>query len=535
MLGGGGLAQAFVRLRVDSSQVAADTSAGIKKGAAAGDVESAGAGAGKKFGAAFSSAVKTAMALGLGAAVAIGVESVRAATEFQSQMVKIRTQAGASEQSIRALSKAVLQLAPSTQQGPQQLAEALYHLKSLGMDNADAMKALKTASDLAAVGGANLEATTNALGAAWRSGIAGAQDFGTAAATVNAIIGAGNMKMEDFVSALSSGILPAAKTFGLSLKQVGAAMAVMTDEGIPAQLAATRLRMSLSLLGAPSKQAETNLKQIGLTGMDLANAMRTPGGLVTVIGLLKQHIKDAGLTAAQTAELLSRSFGGGQSSSAILTLISNFGVLKLKQDQINAGIGRYGSAVARQKQTAEAQLHLLGSAFQTLGIQIGNALLPPLTKFVQFIDTKVMPKVTGLGKTVAAVLGKLGLGGSSGAKKPAVPSLPGAAPILGSGTGSSGGSAPVIGAQFTPAQRTKLSAAQQQSIATASLYTRAATGGAPPVIGNTVTPSTATPKFNPAQFKTPAAKQAVRSVVLDRHQHRAGPDRAGREDRRTRS
>ena len=76
------------------------------------------------------------------------------------------------------------------------------------MDNADAMKALKTASDLAAVGGANLEATTNALGAAWRSGIAGAQDFGTAAATVNAIIGAGNMKMEDFVSALSSGILP---------------------------------------------------------------------------------------------------------------------------------------------------------------------------------------------------------------------------------------------------------------------------------------------------------------------------------------
>ena len=241
--------------------------------------------------------------------------------------------------------------------------------------------------------------------------------------------------------------------------------------------------------------------------MELANAMRTPGGLVSVIGLLKQHIKDAGLTAAQTAELLSRSFGGGQSSSAILTLISNFDVLKLKQDQINSSIGKYGAAVAMQKQTAEAQLHLLGSAFQTLGIKIGNALLPPLTKFVQFIDTKVMPKVTGLGKTVAKVLDKIGLGGSSGDKKPAVPSLPGAAPILGAGTGITGGSAPVIGAQFTPAQRAKLSAAQQQSIATASLYTRAVTGGAPPVIGNTVTSVYRHPEVLPGPVQDPGRQR----------------------------
>jgi len=45
---GGGLAQAFVRLRVDSSVVAADTSKGIEEGAAAADVESAGANAGER-------------------------------------------------------------------------------------------------------------------------------------------------------------------------------------------------------------------------------------------------------------------------------------------------------------------------------------------------------------------------------------------------------------------------------------------------------------------------------------------------------
>jgi len=114
-------------------------------------------------------------------AVAIGAESVRAAVQFQASMEKIHTQAGAPQSAVESLTRSVLALAPAAEQGPQQLSEALFHLKSVGMDNADAMKALKTASDLAAVGGSNLEDTTNALAGAWRSGIKGAQSFGAAA------------------------------------------------------------------------------------------------------------------------------------------------------------------------------------------------------------------------------------------------------------------------------------------------------------------------------------------------------------------
>src|SRR5690242_21404086 len=179
------------------------------------------------------------------------------------------------------------------------------------MDNVDAMKALKTSSDLAALGGADLEATTNALAGAWRSGIKGATDFTQAAATVNAIIGAGNMRMEDFVSAIGTGVLPSAKSFGLSLTQVGSALALMTDEGVDAASAATRLRMSFSLLGAPSGKAEDELKAIKLTGTDLATAMRGPQGLIGAIGLLKQHLDASGLSAVKQSQLLSRAFGGG--------------------------------------------------------------------------------------------------------------------------------------------------------------------------------------------------------------------------------
>ena len=398
---GGAMAQAFVRLRVDSSVVAADTSKGIEEGAGDADVESAGTSAGERTASAFNSAFKLGM-IGVLAAAAIGAVAVKSAVDFQTQMTRIQTQAGASATQVKQLSTAVLQLAPSTQQGPMQLAESLYHLKSVGLDDAQAMSALKTASDLAAVGGANLEQTTNAIAAAWRSGITGAQNFTQAAATVNAIIGAGNMKMQDFVSAMGTGILSAANTFGVSLKQVGGAMALMTDEGVPAQMAATRLRMSLSLLGAPSATAAKQLATIGLSSTALAQELRS-GGLTGAIGLLKEHIKETGLDAVQASQLLSRAFGGGQSSSAILTMINNFDTLKKKQDQITAGMSKYGADVAAQRQTIQAQLDILRSSLETAGVKLGQALLKPFTSLTRFVAADLVPAILSIG----SVLGKV--------------------------------------------------------------------------------------------------------------------------------
>jgi len=338
-----------------------------------------------------------------GAAIAWGAESIKAATNFQSAMEKVHTQAGASQASISKLSEQVLNLGKTAQQSPEQLAEALYHLKSVGMDDVDAMKALKTATDLAAVGGADLEATTNALAGAWRSGIKGAQSFGQTASTVNAIIGAGNMRMEDFVAAIGTGILPSAKTFGVSLQSVGAGLALMTDEGVPAVDAATRLRMSLSLLGAPSKQANKVLGEIGLTGLQLAEAMRGPQGIIGAITLLKSHLDASGLSASRQAQILSAAFGGGRSSSAILTLVNNLDVLKKKQEQINSSTSKYGDAVAKQRQTASAQFAILKSNLDVLSIRLGTALLPPLAKFAGYISTTALPAVLNFGKEIQPI------------------------------------------------------------------------------------------------------------------------------------
>jgi TP901 family phage tail tape measure protein len=342
-----------------------------------------------------------AMAVGLVAGLG---ESAKKAAEFQSEMTRISTQAGGTAKDVKTLSDQVLKLGTSTQQGPQHLAESLYHLKSVGMDNVQAMKALKEASDLAAVGHANLEETTNALAGAWRTGIKGATSFHEAVSTVNAIIGAGNMSMDQFNAAIGTGILPSAKTFGLSMKQVGAALALMTDEGIDSASAATRLRMSFSLLGAPSKAAEKQLGKIGLTGLQLADAMRGPKGLIGAIGLLKEHLDKSGLSASKQSQLLSRAFGGGRSSSGILLMLNNLDVLEKKQEQINRSTGKFDDAVKQQRKTAEAQWHLLVSNLEVMGIRVGTKVLPPVTDFVHFLATDAMPAAAHFGKAVAGII-----------------------------------------------------------------------------------------------------------------------------------
>lgn len=344
-----------------------------------------------------------AAVVGAAGLATLAVASGVMASHFNNDMLKIQTQAGGTAKDVKVLSGAVLTM-KNAQQGPDQLAESLYHLKSIGLDNADAMKDLRSASDLAAVGSSNLEATTNALGGAWRSGIKGAETFAKSAATVNAIIGAGNMRMEDFVSAIGTGILPAAKTFGVSLSSIGSALALMTDEGIPATDAATRLKMSLSLLAAPSNVASKQLAKINLTGLQLANTMRSPAGLVGAIGLLKQHLDASGLSLSQQAILLSHAFGGGRSSSAILTMINNYDVLVKKQDQINNSLGKFPAAVAAQRATVSAQFKILQTTVEQVGIRLGEYLIPPMTKFVSFINSTAIPAVSSFAGALSKMI-----------------------------------------------------------------------------------------------------------------------------------
>lgn len=320
----------------------------------------------------------------------LGLAAVKMGVDFNKQMLLIQTQAGASASEVKNLSDQVLGLAKGdAAQSPVELAKGLYHLESLGLRGAAAMKTLRVAALAAGMGVADLEQVTTALGGAVVTGIRGTGDYEKAMATLNATIGAGNMRMDDLVAALGTGVLPAAKNAGLSLDQVGAALAVLTDRGVDAQNAGTRLRMTFALIQAPSEKARKALKDMGVDADQMAKTLRGPNGLLNVLQMLHEGMQRVGQVKGSKDIL--QAFGGGRSGSGILTLLQSLDAslssYQKKLEDVRAGQRKYAED---QKAYMESPAYKLDQALTSLEAdltKLGQSLTPAVTGMAEVLST----------------------------------------------------------------------------------------------------------------------------------------------------
>ncbi|SNQ47065.1 conserved membrane hypothetical protein [Frankia canadensis] len=336
--------------------------------------------------------------LGVGVGVvATFVKGAEASNKFQAEMAKLSTQAGASAAEVSKVTPEVLALSQTVGIGPTGLAEGLYHLESAGFRGAEAMDLLGAAAKEARIGHADLEKTVQAAIAVEASHIKGVNGAADAMGLLNKIVGVGDTRMEDFASSMSSGIVPAAATFGLSMQDVGASMATLTDNAIPAQEASTRLRMTFSLMGAPSLAAQKALGSIGIGATQLGSDMRKPNGLLVALQDLKSHLDKSGMSATEQAAVISRAFGGGRSSSAIMTLLGQMDRLQTKYTQLESGgmssAKQFDKAWSDTQRTTSQKLATLRSSFDTFLVKLGTASQPLQGKLAE-VGTKALNAVS---------------------------------------------------------------------------------------------------------------------------------------------
>lgn len=309
--------------------------------------------------------------------VGIGIATADMAQKFDAAMEMIHTQAGAPQAEVDRLKQKVLDLAHVLPQSPQQLAEGLFHLESIGLRGAKAMDALKIAAQGAAVGNANLEDTATALGSAWLVNIKGSGDLQKVMGVLNATVGAGNMRMEDLVGALGTGVLPAAKLAGLSLQDVSGALAVLSDEGTNATRGANLLRTSLHFLTDPTAKAATALQTIGLNADSMAEDMRKPRGLLLALTDLKSHLD--GLSPVKQEQLLGDLFPAGR-GWVLQTLLNQLDRYSMKLNQIQRNSDNFGNDVAKTQQTAAYKIHTAFATLEADAIEFGDKVLPGLLR-----------------------------------------------------------------------------------------------------------------------------------------------------------
>jgi TP901 family phage tail tape measure protein len=316
---------------------------------------------------------------------------VKTATSFQSSMTKIQTQAGAAAGALPKIQKGIEAMSGnSVTQGPKDLADAYYHLQSVmgGKWNVkEKLHDLKLIGQLSTIGGSNTEDTTSAVAGILRTHLRGAKNVESIVKTINGIVGSGNMRMPQFVESTGTAVLQVAKLLGMSLKQVGAAEAVFTDENMNANMSMTRLRTSLMMAIHPSQAAEKEMQKLGVSSQEIGTKMRGPNGFGNTLDYLGKAYDDyvkklvangktqkQALTAANAA--LFGSFGGSKGASVWATLINQRSVFHKKEGQITAKEQAWNKDLAKSMKTMSAQFEKAWARIQVALIKFGTAVAP---------------------------------------------------------------------------------------------------------------------------------------------------------------
>lgn len=354
-------------------------------------------------------------ALALAAATAA---SAHFASNFQAQTELIHTQAGASQAEVEKMRAAIQDMVHQVGTSPDELAKGLYHIESVGVRGAAALDVLKASALGAKMGLADMESVSNALAAVSKSGsnIGGVKDMVTAMGTLNAIVGVGNMRMQDLVDAFGTGILGTSKTFGVGLRELGSALAVLTDAGVPANVAATRLSMTFSHMAAPTAAALKTFKKLGVGQFEFAKDLRSPDGIFVAFQDLHDHlakmgeIKNGVLTPQGTADV-TKIFGGSRFGATAMQLLEQMDRIKLKYDQIGASQQTFGEKVQATMATASFQWGQFKADLENAAISFGTAVLPSLVRGLGRLDAFIVAHradAARLGTEVGGAIDKIG-------------------------------------------------------------------------------------------------------------------------------
>lgn len=359
---------------------------------------------------------------------AAGFAAVKLATDFQTSMTHIRTLVGASSVQVAAWSKQILELAPKVGKSPKELADALYFITSSGIAASRAMNVLTFSAKASAAGlGATqvvADTVTSAMNAYGQKVLSAKNATDVLLATVRD----GKAEPEELARSIGRVVSPAA-LLGVTFRQVGAATAAMTDTGLDAFTSTTALRQIFVTLLKPAAQTEKQMGKLGLSAAGLRTELREKGLLATMETLHEKGSKNVAV--------FGKLFPNVRALNGFLAMM---GPNAKQTSRIFADLAKDGNdtnkAFEIAAQTSGVKFHQALASLAVVGIEIGNDILPAVTRFAtkvaelaqKFDDlsphTRKMIEewalvAAAVGPTVF-LLGKIGMGLTAIARHPII-------------------------------------------------------------------------------------------------------------------
>jgi TP901 family phage tail tape measure protein len=364
----------------DRALTAAEVRAQTTGRAIDGDLSAATKRTEQRFSAFGSVATRALAATGVAAGIA-GVASVKMAGDFQQSLNVFESVTGATAQQMAQVAARARQLGLDISLpgiSAKDAALAMTALAKAGLDVNQSLAASKGVLSLAKAGNLDVaDAAAIAARALNAFGLAGSE----AVRVADLLAAAANASSAD-VADISLGLAQVgagAKQMGVGLGDTVTALALFTNAGIRGQDAGTSLKQMFIQLAAPTKQAGDLMKQLGLNFFD---AKGNFVGLETSAGLLQTKL--AGLSQEQRNNALATIFGSD--SMRVAAILADQGATGF--DKMAKAVNRQGAATqlaAAQNAGFNGALDNFISTLQTIAIDLGTRVLPPLTTFLKAI------------------------------------------------------------------------------------------------------------------------------------------------------
>ncbi len=398
-LGAGAAGGAAAASRLGASSTAA--TAGVTRlgtaanaaGAPVGRIATGAAGATSAVSTLSSSASTAAKGGVLVLGVALAAAAV-GAVQFEASMRNVASIDAQVEQNFAAVSQSVLNMAKTVPQSANTLAEGLYNIAGSGFYGADAMHILETSATAASAGLTDTNTASKAIVASLNAYGMSASEAGRVSDALFSTVNYGVISFEALTGAVANSVGNAAKA-GISIEELGAALATMTLSGMTASNAGVSLNNMISKLVKPSKALSSAAQELGINlQQDLANPaiglhgvmeklrVASEGNVTTLLKWFPEIRAARGAMALMAAD--------GDSYKRVIK--------EMGTEQKTAG--ETARVFAVQAQSVHHQLQLLGNQVAVTGIELGTKMLPYLEKAVTGL--------TSFGATVKDIGGQIG-------------------------------------------------------------------------------------------------------------------------------
>lgn len=322
----------------------------------------------------------------------IAAESTKMAVSFEAAGTRLVTSAGESTKNIDMVKKGMLDMAGQVGIGATELAKGMYTVESAGYHGADGLKVLKAAAQGAKAENADLATVSNAVTDALTDYHLKASDSAKVTSQLITAVSHGKTSFEEFSGSMST-VLPLAGTLHIKLADVTGVMATMTAHGVSAAQASQNIANAMRHLASPTGTMQKEFAKMGITTKEVTEKLSTQG-LAGTMEFLSKTAEKAGKigTPAYTQALYKLMGSASGLSVALQTTGEN---AKQTQSAIKDIAGASADAKGNVKGFAEVQDTLkqkfdeVKASADTLMIELGTKLLPPLSKIMDLVSSNL--------------------------------------------------------------------------------------------------------------------------------------------------